>query len=152
MLNWQDFKAQIFSQRNVWLTIYRGGIARYIYHSVFGRFFSKMLFNLLVLIFLDYFLVVYDRKIHFQAKNFLLLWPSLRLAISMSPHENWHFPIFLWRRVKTCMKKLSIDNISLTDYKKSSDLMIWPFLGTPCQFLWSIPFFRILRFHVGTLL
>ena len=44
-----------------------GGIARYIYHSVFGRFFSKMLFNLLVLIFLDYFLVVYDRKIHFQA-------------------------------------------------------------------------------------
>ena len=44
-----------------------GGIARYIYHSVFGRFFSKILFNLLVLIFLDYFLVVYDRKIHFQA-------------------------------------------------------------------------------------
>ena len=48
-----------------------------------------------------------------------------------------------------CMKKLLIDCLSLTDYEKSSNLMIWPLFNNPSQFVWSIPFFRIHRFHVG---
>ena len=71
-----------------------GGIARYIYHSVFGTFFSKMLFNLLVLIFLDYFLVVYDRKIHFQANFFLFFFDLASVWPFQCPHMK--IEIFLY--------------------------------------------------------
>jgi hypothetical protein len=77
---------------------------------------------------------------------------SLHFAIAMSPHEIWDLPKFLRKKAKTCIKKLYMDSTSLTDSKIISYLKISQVLNTPSQFLWSIPFFRMIRFHVGTLL
>ena len=55
---------------NVHITVLKGdsmgeGMAGYIYHALFGRFFLRMLIIMIVLKFLNYFLVLYDRKISF---------------------------------------------------------------------------------------
>ena len=101
------------------------------------------------------FTLLYDSiwwKNTFPSLPMFFDWPSLHFVIAMSPHEIWDFPKFLRKKAKTCIKKLYMDSTSLTDYKIISYLKISQFLNAPSQFLWSIPFFRMLRFHVGTLL
>ena len=105
---------------------------------------------MLILMFFFHFWVVVDGKIHCQAQQRFFLNLYLILTCLMSPHDNWHFPIIMWKGGLEWKKSLKFNKILTTDYKKSIFLKMCPKFDGLEAFSWFVPFFENLRHHVGT--
>ncbi len=97
-----------------------------------------------------HFWVAVDGKIHCQAQQRFFLNLYLILTCLMSPHDNWHFPIIMWKGGLEWKKSLKFNKILTTYYKKSIFLKMCPKFDGLEAFSWFVPFFENLRHHVGT--
>ena len=120
------------------------------YRDQFLRIFLNFSFLVLILMFFFRFWVVVDGKIHCQAQQRFFLNLYLILTCLMSPHDNWHFPIIMWKGGLEWKKSLNFNKILTTDYKKSIFLKMCPKFDGLEAISWFVPFFENLRHHVGT--
>ena len=127
-----------------------GEISSDLYRDQFLIIFLNFSFLMLILMFFFHFWVVVDGKIHCQAQQRFFLNLYLILTCLMSPHDNWHFPIIMWKGGLEWKKSLNFNKILTTDYKKSIFLKMCPKFDGLEAFSWFVPFFENLRHHVGT--
>ena len=96
---------------------------------------------MLILMFFFHFWVVVDGKIHCQAQQRCFLNLYLILTCLMSPHDNWHFPIIMWKGGLEWKKSLKFNKILTTDYKSQffwkcvQNLMVWRLFRDLYRFL-----------------
>ena len=127
----------------------RGDLLRSVPWPIFKNFLKFFFFDVILNVFFHFWVVV-DGKIHCQAQQRFFLNIYLILTYLMSPHDNWHFPIIMWKGGLEWKKSLKLNKILTTDYKKSIFLKMCPKFDVLEAFSWFVPFFENLRHHVRT--